>query len=107
MAMAWKGSPFERRSIQAGMRVRTEDGTALGRVAVIGREVLYVRRRRFSRGWRAVPLARVCRVTGGDVYVTGTPTEVSEVVTRERLLTEIPTYTHPLAEASVTEGLRA
>ncbi len=102
MGMAWMDSPFERRTIRSGMRVRTEDGTKLGRVAMIGREVVYVQRHRFSRDWRAVSLARVCRVTGGDVYVTGTPAEVSEGVTRERLRTDIPTYTHPLAEAAAT-----
>ena len=60
--MAWWDSALERRSIQAGMRVRTQEGKRLGRVRFIGREVLYVRPWRFSceggssrcrsRGWR-------------------------------------------------------
>jgi hypothetical protein len=96
MAHNWMGSPFERRSIQPAMKVRTADGTVLGRVALIGETVLFVRRR-FSRQLRAVPLARLKRVTGRCVYVAGRPDEVLEPV-GERLRTEIPTHVHPLAE---------
>jgi hypothetical protein len=81
------------------MRVRAADGETLGRVARVGRERLYIRRR-FSRRWTAVPLARVERIHVGDVYVSGTAAEVAEPVTRELLEAEVPTYTHPLAEAS-------
>ncbi|MDY7227815.1 PRC-barrel domain containing protein [Hyalangium rubrum] len=99
--MAWWDSPLERRSIQAGMRVQTQQGERLGRVRLIGREVLYVRPWRFSRREFAVPLARVARVTGGSVYVRGTPSEVCEPL-GDRLQRDIPTQVHPLAEAAST-----
>lgn len=101
--MAWWDSPLERRSIQAGMRVQTQDGKRLGRVMFIGREVLYVRPGRFSSRRRqfAVPLSRVARVTGRGVHVQGAPSELHEPV-GDRLLHDIPTQVHPLAEASAT-----
>jgi hypothetical protein len=99
--MAWWDSALERRSIQAGMRVQTVDGTRLGRVGLIGRDVLYVRPWRFSRREFTVPLSRVTRVTGGAVFVTGAPSELREPV-GDRLLHDIPTFVHPLAEAAAT-----
>jgi hypothetical protein len=101
--MAWWDSALERRSIQAGMRVRTQDGKRLGRVMLIGRDVLYVRPWGFSlrRHEFAVPLSRVARVTGRGVYVRGVTSELHEPV-GERLLHDIPTHIHPLAEASAT-----
>ncbi|MFL5346721.1 MAG: PRC-barrel domain containing protein [Hyalangium sp.] len=99
--MAWWDSAMERRSIQAGMRVQTREGTRLGRVLLIGRDVLYVRPWRFSRREFAVPLSRVTRVTGGAVHVTGAPSELREPV-GDRLLHDIPTQVHPLAEAAAT-----
>jgi hypothetical protein len=100
MARTWVDeSPFERRSLQAGMRVRTADGRTLGRVARVGQTRFYVRKR-LSKVWVAVALARVERIHVMDVYVSGTAGEVAEPVTREMLEAEIPTYTHPLAEAS-------
>ncbi len=96
MARDWMGSPFERRSIQPSMKVRSADGTVLGRVALIGETVLFVRPR-FSRRLRAVPLSRLERVTGRGVYVRGRPNEVFEPV-GDRLRTEIPTHVYPLAE---------
>jgi hypothetical protein len=99
--MAWWDSALERRSIQAGMRVRTLDGVRLGRVLLIGREVLYIRPWRFSRREFAVPLSRVVRVTGEGVYVAGAPSEVCEPV-GDRLLHDIPTHIHPLAEPAST-----
>jgi hypothetical protein len=100
MARTWVDeSPFERRSLQAGMRVRTSDGQTLGRVACVGQTRFYIRKR-FSKRWVAVALARVERIHVGDVFVSGTAAEVAEPVTREMLAAEIPTYTHPLAEAS-------
>jgi hypothetical protein len=106
--MAWWDSPLERRSIQAGMRVRAQDGKRLGRVMFIGRDVLYVRPWRFSSRRRqfAVPLSRVARVTGQGVYVQGAPSELHEPV-GDRLLHDIPTQVHPLAEASATGHVRA
>jgi hypothetical protein len=100
MAMAWvDSSPFERRSIQSGMRVRAADGTVLGHVARIGRERVYVRKR-FSRRWRAVPLTRVERIHGGEVFVAGPPAEATEPVTDELLASDLRTFTYPLAAAS-------
>ncbi len=101
--MAWWDSALERRSIQAGMRVQTLDGTRLGRVLLIGQDVLYVRPWRFSRREFAVPLSRVTRVTGGAVSVTGAPPELREPV-GDRLLHDIPTHVLPLAEAASTTG---
>ncbi len=95
--MAWWDSPLERRSIQSGMRVRTLEGRRLGRVRLIGREVLYVRTGRLSRRECAVPLSRVARVTGGFVYVAGAPGELCEPV-GDRLRQDIPTHIHPLTE---------
>ena len=97
MAVSWLESPFERRSITHWMKVRDQDGTVLGRVAWIGETVLFVRRR-FSRkvSW-AVPLARVERVTGRGVYVSGRASEVLEPE-GGRLHTELATATRPLAE---------
>lgn len=100
MAEAWvDSSPFERRSIQSGMRVRAADGTVLGHVARIGQERVYVRKR-FSRRWRAVPLSRVERIHGGEVFVAGPPSAATEPVTDELLAADLRTFTHPLAEAS-------
>jgi hypothetical protein len=101
--MAWWDSALERRSIQSGMRVRTQDGERLGRVMLIGRDVLYVRPWGFSSRRRefAVPLSRVVRVTGRGVVVQGAPSELREPV-GERRLYDIPTHNHPLAEASAT-----
>lgn len=101
--MAWWDSPVERRSIQTGMRVRTQDGQRLGRVFLIGREVMYVRPWGFSRKRKefAVPLSRVTAVTGGHVSVQGSPSELHEPV-GDRYLHDIPTHIHPLAEASTT-----
>lgn len=99
--MAWWDSSMERRSIQAGMRVQTQDGKRLGRVILIGREVMYVRPWRFSpkRKEFAVPLSRVAAVKGGQVSVQGTPAELHEPV-GDRYLHDIPTHIHPLAEAA-------
>ncbi|WP_224246781.1 PRC-barrel domain containing protein [Hyalangium gracile] len=104
--MAWWDSAMERRSIQAGMRVRTQDGKRLGWVLLIGREVLYVRPWRFSRREYAVPLSRVTGVTGRAVTVTGTPAELCQPV-GERLLHDIPTHIHPLAEAGLNRQAHA
>lgn len=93
------GTRFERRSIQAGMRVVGSDGEVLGRVARVGQERLYVRKR-FSLHWRAVPLSSVERIHLADVCLGRPASELAEPVTREMLEAEIPTYTHPLAEAS-------
>lgn len=100
--MAWWDSALERRSIQAGMRVLTQEGKRLGRVMLIGRDVLYVRPWRFSSRRRefAVPLSRLARVTGRGVVVQGAPSELHEPV-GDRLLHDIPTHIHPLAEDSV------
>jgi hypothetical protein len=99
--MAWWDSPIERRSIQAGMRVLAQDGERLGRVHLIGREVLYVRPWHFSRREFAVPLSRITQVTGRGVYVTGTRAELHEP-SGDQLLHDIPTQVHPLAEASLS-----
>lgn len=99
--MAWWDSPLERRSIQSGMRVETVKGERLGRVLLIGREVLYVRPWRFSRREWAVPLSRVERVTGGRVYVAGAPAELRQPV-GDRLRHDIPTHIHPLTEPPST-----
>jgi hypothetical protein len=104
--MAWWDSTLERRSIQAGMRVRTLEGARLGRVLLIGREVLYVRPWRFSRREFAVPLSRVARVTGRGVYVAGQPAELREPV-GDRLRHDIPTHIHPLAEPAAAGHSRA
>jgi hypothetical protein len=106
--MAWWDSPLERRSIQAGMRVQMQDGKRLGRVMFIGRDVLYVRPWLFSSRRRefAVPLSRVARVTGRGVYVQGSPSELHEPA-GDRLLHDIPTQVHPLAEPSATGHVRA
>ena len=95
MGVQWLESPFERRSIQHGMKVRDQDGKVLGKVACIGETVLFVRQR-FSRKVWAVPLERVERVTGKGVYVAGR----GQVLEPEagRLRTEIVTAIHPLAE---------
>jgi hypothetical protein len=101
--MAWWNSSMERRSIQAGMRVQTQEGKRLGRVILIGREVLYVRPWRFSSKRRefAVPLSRVTGVTGGRVSVQGSPSELQEPV-GNRYDHDITTHIHPLAEAATT-----
>jgi hypothetical protein len=106
--MAWWDSSLKRRSIQAGMRVQTQEGLRLGRVILIGREVLYVRPRRFSRKRHefAVPLSRVVGVTGGQVSVQGTVAELHEPV-GDRYLHDIPTQVLPLAESATTGSTHA
>jgi hypothetical protein len=81
------------------MRVVGSDGEVLGRVARIGQERIYVRKR-FSKLWRAVPLSRVARIHIADVCLAGLAAAVAEPVTPEMLAAEIPTYTLPFAEAS-------
>ncbi|SEU34538.1 hypothetical protein [Stigmatella erecta] len=95
--MAWTDSPLERRSIQSGMRVQTEDGSRLGRVRVIGREAIYVRPWRFSRREFQVPLDRVTRVTGRGVIVAGGPPAPFQRA-GQASLHEVVTYIHPLTE---------
>jgi hypothetical protein len=99
--MVWTDSPLERRSIQSGMRVQTEDGSRLGRVMVIGRESLYVRPWRFSRREFRVPLARVTRVTGRAVVVAGSPPEVCQPA-GDASHQEVVTHIHPLTEPPST-----
>jgi hypothetical protein len=97
--MAWSEatSPYERRSIIRGMRVRDEDGRKLGHVALIGQEHLYVRRWPFSLRWGEVPLARVRHVSRGEVWLEGR--EAGRRVEADKALHgEIPTQTHPLAD---------
>lgn len=96
MGVQWLESPFERRSIQHGMKVRDQDGKVLGKVACIGETVLFVRQS-FSRKVWAVPLTRVQRVTGKGVYATGRGREALEPEAG-RLHTEIVTAIHPLTE---------
>lgn len=97
--MGWpeSASPYERRSIIRGMRVRDEDGKKLGHVALIGQEHLYVRRWPFSLHWAEVPLSRVRHVSRGDVLLEGRA-EGRRVEADRALHGEIPTQTHPLAE---------
>lgn len=94
---------LERRSIQTGMVLRTLGGTRLGRVMLIGSEVMYVRPWGFSRRKRefTVPLSRVRRVTGGTVYLEGSPSKLREPV-GNRPLHDIPTHVYPLAESAST-----
>lgn len=99
--MAWTDSPLERRSIQSGMRVQTEDGLRLGRVMVIGREAIYVRPWRFSRRELKVRLDRVTRVTGRGVIVAGGP-PAPTLPAGQASHHEVVTHIHPLAEPSVT-----
>lgn len=96
--MAWPeaASPFERRSIIRGMKVRDESGRKLGHVAHIGQEHLFVRRWPFSRHWFAAPLARVARVTRGAVVLEGRGAELRPA--DRRLFGEIPTQTAPLVD---------
>lgn len=97
--MAWSEStsPYERRSIIRGMRVRDEDGRKLGHVALIGQRHLYVRRWPFSPHWGEVPLERVRHVSRGEVWLEGR--EAGRVVEADKALHgEIPTQTHPLAD---------
>ncbi|WP_241758977.1 hypothetical protein [Pyxidicoccus parkwayensis] len=99
--MAWpdSGSPYERRSIVQGMRVRDEDGKKLGHVALIGQEHLYVRRWPFSPHWTEVPLARVRHVSRGEVLLEGRAAGRQVKAGREAH-GEIPTLTHPLTETA-------
>jgi hypothetical protein len=99
--MAWWDSAWERRSIQSGMRVWTQQGTRLGRVLLIGQDVLYVQPWSLSRRRFAVPLSRVTRVTGKGISVTGAPSELREPA-GERLRHDVPTRVHPLAEPAST-----
>jgi hypothetical protein len=101
MAVDWMESPFERRSIQHGMKVRDEDGAVVGTVKCIGETVLFVRQR-FSRKLCAVPLSHVRRVTGGAVYVLGRAHGAVEPV-GDRWGREIVTAVYPLAEPPMGE----
>lgn len=92
--MAFDDTPFERRSIIGGMRVRAADGTKLGYVAFIGQGHLYVRHSPFSRRWREVPLDDVVRVLQGAVVLR----EGASLVPADRLHHgELLSMTHPLA----------
>ncbi|MCP3099802.1 hypothetical protein LZ198_13085 [Myxococcus sp. K15C18031901] len=101
--MAWPevGSPYERRSIIRGMRVRDEDDTLLGYVAEIGDTHLYVRRWPFSRRWGEVPLSRVRHVARGTVRVEG---RGGAAVAPRSLHGEVVTQTLPLPEPDASLG---
>ncbi|MFP2960619.1 hypothetical protein ACLEPN_23055 [Myxococcus sp. 1LA] len=97
--MAWPtvASPFERRSLTSGLRVRDESGAMLGYVALIGQEHLYARRWPFSREWTEFPLSRVRHVSRDSVFLEGQ--SPGRVVAADRgAHQEIPTQTRPLAE---------
>ncbi|MCY1000494.1 hypothetical protein OWM54_25450 [Myxococcus sp. MISCRS1] len=98
--MAWPetASPYERRSITRGMRVRDEGGALLGYVALLSDTHLYVRRWPFSRTWGEVPMDRVRHVSRGAVELEGRG-HTAEVAPRT-LHGEITTQTLPLAEPS-------
>jgi hypothetical protein len=103
--MAWPetASPYARRSIIRGLRVRGADGTKLGHVALIGQEHLYVRRWPFSLHWAEVPLSRVREVTRGEVVLEGH--EAGRLVEADKALHgEIPTQTHPLTDPAAWSG---
>ena len=97
--MAWPdiASPYERRSLTSGLRVRDESGAMLGYVALIGQEHLYARRWPFSRHWTEYALSRVRHVSRDTVLLEGqTP---GRVVTADKSAhAEIPTQTLPLAQ---------
>ncbi len=97
--MAWPeaASPFERRSIIRGMKVRDESGRKLGHVAHIGEVHLFVRRWPFSLRWSAVPKAKVARVTRGAVILEGQGAELL-VPADKHLFGEIPTQTAPIPD---------
>ncbi|MCP3059241.1 hypothetical protein LXT21_10695 [Myxococcus sp. K38C18041901] len=95
--MAWPetASPYERRSIIRGMRVRDEGGALLGYVAMLSDTHLYLRRWPFSRKWGEVPMARVRHVSRGAVELEGRGlTEVAPHSPHG----EITTQTLPLVE---------
>ena len=93
--MAFDDTPFERRSIIGGMRVRAADGTMLGYVAFIGQGHLYVRGSPFTRHWKEVPLEAVGRVLQGAVVLRA---DAGPLVPADRLHHgEILSLTHPLA----------
>ncbi|NTX11349.1 hypothetical protein HUA74_08110 [Myxococcus sp. CA051A] len=95
--MAWPdmASPYERRSIIRGMRVRDEEGTFLGYVALLSGVHIYVRPWPFSRRWGQLPMSRVRHVTPGTVVLEGRGP--ADAVTPE-LYEEITTQTLPLVE---------
>ncbi|AKQ63152.1 hypothetical protein A176_000064 [Myxococcus hansupus] len=102
--MAWPeiASPYERRSLTSGLRVRDESGAMLGYVALIGQEHLYARRWPFSRHWTAYPLSRVRHVSRDTVLLEGEmPGHV--VAADKSAHAEIPTQTLPLAVLDGTE----
>lgn len=99
--MAWPdtASPYERRSIIRGMRVRDEGGALLGYVALLSGTHIYVRRWPFSQKWGQVPLSRVRHVAPGTVELEGTaPVEVAS----PSLHGEITTQTLPLVDPSAS-----
>ncbi|WP_426755378.1 hypothetical protein [Myxococcus sp. Y35] len=101
--MAWPtiASPYERRSLTSGLRVRDESGAMLGYVALIGQEHFYARRWPFSRRWTEYPLSRVRHVSRGAVLLEGQMP--GRVVAADRgAHAEIPTQTMPLAELDGT-----
>ena len=104
--MAWPtvASPYERRSLTSGLRVRDESGAMLGYVALIGREHLFARRWPFSRRWTAFPLTRVRHVSRDSVFLEGqAPGRV--VVADKGAHAEIPTQTLPLADLDDAEDV--
>ncbi len=102
--MAWPeiASPYERRSLTSGLRVRDESGAMLGYVALISQEHLYARRWPFSRHWTEYPLSRVRHVSRDTVLLEGeAPGRV--VPADKSAHAEIPTQTLPLAVLDGTE----
>ncbi|MCE9670823.1 hypothetical protein LY474_23735 [Myxococcus stipitatus] len=101
--MAWpdERSPYERRSIIRGMRVRDEDDTLLGYVAEVGDTFIYVRRWPFSRRWGQVPLTGVRHVSRGTVRVEG---RGGVAMAPRSLHGEVVTQTLPLVEPGTSHG---
>ena len=101
MSADWLNSPFERRSIQHGMRLLDEDGQKLGWVKAIGQTVVFVSKSlsNTSKGLWAVPLGHVKGISGKGVTVSGRGEAALEPA-GDRWGTEMATAIHPMAEAA-------
>ncbi|HET9450079.1 MAG TPA: PRC-barrel domain containing protein [Aggregicoccus sp.] len=96
----WWETPFERRSVQVGMTVWTEDGQRLGRVGHMSGALLHVRPRTFSRAAYRVPVADIVGLGAGGVRVRGPRSAYA--LAREALEPgEVPEHTLPVPDSAL------
>jgi hypothetical protein len=98
-SLNWWETPFERRSVQVGMSVWTEEGRRLGRVSHIYGAVLEVRPRAFSRAAYHVPVAQIAGLRADGVWVRGPASDYALEPRGRGEPAGVPGHTLPLPDS--------